>query len=392
MIPRAPDEQARRVLVVSNPLLGHFLPLVPLAHRLRARGHEVVVATEPAFGPTVTEHGLAHVAVGRDLTFDDVLGAMPEILDVAPEDQDDYARPRMFVALRAHNIVHDLAGVVHELAPHVVVRESAEFASWALAEREAIPHVAVAPGALESAAHWGRIAAPWFTGLGAAVDVPALDARSLYRHCVMTFAPAGYADWSGTPTARAFRPGALDGAAASGADLALDRTRPLVYATLGTEFYDAGLMRSILDAVRSVGAAAVATTGPGHDPALVDPGSPDVIVERWIAQDAVLVRARAVVCHGGAGSVFGALRWGLPLVVVPQGADQFFHARRVEELGAGIALPRSERSPADIAQALTAVLEQPPFAAAARRIAAASAALPGIDVAARLVEGLARSG
>jgi UDP:flavonoid glycosyltransferase YjiC (YdhE family) len=376
-------KSSRRILIASNPFVGHFLPLVPLAGQLRADGHEVLVATEPAFAPTVAQRDLPHAAVGRDLTLDDVLAAMPDILDVPPEDQDDYARPRMFVALRAHNILDDLARVLEEYRPDVVVRESAEFASWALAERAGLPHVAVGLSLRESAAYW-RIADPWFGELGARVDRPDLDAGKLYRHCVATFAPAGYADWSDTPTVHAFRPAPLDDVG-SGPVGDLGTDRPLVYATLGTEFYRADLMTTIIEAARAVGVTTIATTGSAHDPALVDPGSPDVTVARWIAQDAVLGRARAVVCHGGAGSVFGALRCGVPLVVVPQGADQFRHARRVEELGAGVAVAPSDQSAACIAGALTTVLEEPGYATAARRVARETAQLPGVDDAARLV-------
>src|SRR3712207_5310710 len=39
--------RSMRVLVVSAPLVGHVLPLLPLAGALRDAGHEVVIATGP---------------------------------------------------------------------------------------------------------------------------------------------------------------------------------------------------------------------------------------------------------------------------------------------------------------------------------------------------------
>ena len=145
-----------RILVGANPMFGHFLPVVPLAVTLRDRGHEVVVATGPSFVPRAEAFGLTGVGVGRDLSLDDMLAVLPEIFDVAPEDQDAYARPRVFVELRAHNVVDDLLASARDWSPDLIVREGAELASWAVAERLAIPHVAVNTGAATTAADMGR--------------------------------------------------------------------------------------------------------------------------------------------------------------------------------------------------------------------------------------------
>ena len=83
-----------RVLVSSNANLGHFIPLVPLAQQLDRQGHQVVVASEPAFADVVRiACGLDHVAVGRDLSLDDIMAVLPQIFEVAPEDQNAYAVP-----------------------------------------------------------------------------------------------------------------------------------------------------------------------------------------------------------------------------------------------------------------------------------------------------------
>ena len=42
--------------------------------------------------------------------------------------------------------------------------------------------------------------------------------------------------------------------------------------------------------------------------------------------------------HGGAGSTLGALAFGLPLLIVPQGADHFYNADRVVAAGAAVQL------------------------------------------------------
>lgn len=45
--------------------------------------------------------------------------------------------------------------------------------------------------------------------------------------------------------------------------------------------------------------------------------------------------------HGGTGTVLGCLAAGVPQVITPQGADQFFNAARLDELGLGCVVPNA---------------------------------------------------
>ena len=59
----------------------------------------------------------------------------------------------------------------------------------------------------------------------------------------------------------------------------------------------------------------------------------------------------AVVAQGGGGTVLAALSRGLPLVLLPQGADQFLNARRVASAHAGIVLLPEQTTPTAIGSA-----------------------------------------
>jgi UDP:flavonoid glycosyltransferase YjiC (YdhE family) len=100
----------------------------------------------------------------------------------------------------------------------------------------------------------------------------------------------------------------------------------------------------------------------------------------------VLPGLDAVVCHGGMGTVTESLAHGLPLVVAPIRADQPAVARQVAQAGAGIEVSFFSARPAEFAAALTAVLDEPGYRAAARRVADSFAAAGG---AAAAVERLA---
>jgi UDP:flavonoid glycosyltransferase YjiC (YdhE family) len=76
-----------------------------------------------------------------------------------------------------------------------------------------------------------------------------------------------------------------------------------------------------------------------------------------------------VVCHGGSGTTLGALAQGLPLVLVPQAADQFDNSARAEAAGAAVVLRPGEVTGETVRAALERVLGEPSFAEAAVAIA-----------------------
>ncbi len=115
---------------------------------------------------------------------------------------------------------------------------------------------------------------------------------------------------------------------------------PLVYVSFGTVLGHmstaADVYRTVLLAVEGLDARVLLTVDRAFDPARLGPLPPNVHVERWVEQSDVLAQADVVVCHGGSGTVCGALAAGVPLVMVPRFADQFENARRVAQEGAGL--------------------------------------------------------
>lgn len=146
---------------------------------------------------------------------------------------------------------------------------------------------------------------------------------------------------------------------------------PAVLVGLSTTYqHQEPLLRSILEALRVVGARGLVTTG-GH----VDNGTlqvpPNVLVEQHVAHSLVLPETDVMVTHAGLGSVAAALTFGVPMVCTPMGRDQPLNAARVATLGAGLALP-VEASVDHLAQAVKEVVSHPSYRHAAQSIAIAS--------------------
>jgi UDP:flavonoid glycosyltransferase YjiC (YdhE family) len=168
-----------------------------------------------------------------------------------------------------------------------------------------------------------------------------------------------------------------------------DATRT-VYFTLGTVFnLESGdLFARVLAALRELDVDVVATAGRQIDPAELGPQPAHVRVERYVPHSVVLPRCAAVVSHGGSGTVLGALAHGLPSVLLPMGADQPWNAARCEELGVALVLDALRATPDDVREAVSTVLDDPTYRAAAERVRDEIRALPGPEHAVWLLERL----
>jgi len=131
------------------------------------------------------------------------------------------------------------------------------------------------------------------------------------------------------------------------------------------------------------------TVGPAADPGALGAVPPNVRVERYVPQTAVLPHCAVVASHAGSGTFLASLGLGIPQLCLPQAADQFINAGQGAASGAALTLGPGEASPDAIADAIGRLLHEPSFAGAARRLAGEIEAMPGPDDVAGVLEGLA---
>src|SRR5262249_42736059 len=112
-------------------------------------------------------------------------------------------------------------------------------------------------------------------------------------------------------------------------------------------------------------------------------------VEQYVPQSLLLPECAVVICHAGAGTTLGSLAQGVPLLTVPQGADQYIISERLVRSGAGLRLLPAEVSPDSVRTNVLALLDGTEHRAAAHRIQREIAAMPGPELAVPHIEGLA---
>lgn len=144
----------------------------------------------------------------------------------------------------------------------------------------------------------------------------------------------------------------------------------------------------VIEAVRGQDIALIANVCRQNDPASLGPQPANVVVHRYGPQTVLLPRCDAVVAHGGAGTTLGALAFGVLLVTIPQGADQYANAERVVAAGAGRQLLRPAFSVDAVRDALHGVLHDADYQRAAARIQAEIHSMPDARAAIGCIEAL----
>jgi zeaxanthin glucosyltransferase len=124
--------------------------------------------------------------------------------------------------------------------------------------------------------------------------------------------------------------------------------------------------------------------------ALPDP-PPHVLVAPRVPMLDLMPHLDAVICQAGQSTVNEALAHGVPLVVAPIRLGELAVAEQVTRAGAGIAVSFAGATPAQLAAAVTAVLDEPGYRAQARRIREQFAAAGGAGAAAGHLAALAGS-
>jgi MGT family glycosyltransferase len=159
---------------------------------------------------------------------------------------------------------------------------------------------------------------------------------------------------------------------------------PLVYVSLGTFFnYVRGVYDAAIDGLDGEHVEVVISTGRGPiSPADLGPLPANISAREYVSGRDLLARAAVTITHCGANSVHEALMAGVPMVCLPQAADQLEWAARIARLGAGQII---EPTPDAIRAAVRQLIEDPRARERARELGQRLVAYDGAGEVSRLV-------
>jgi UDP:flavonoid glycosyltransferase YjiC (YdhE family) len=381
-----------RVLCSAVPLEGHVRPLLPIAQALAKAGHDVRIATGSDSHERVREAGLIPLLAGP--TVDDAFALSehdPRFADLSLTQRGGAT----FSQIIAPAKLPDLERITAEWRPDLIVHECTDLAAPIAAAVAGIPTVTQG---------WGLIPLPGLTVPDPADLVPLWHSRGLETdqysgifgaihlhpmpHSLQPdpIVPRGH-----------IQPMRLDIQAGSSptlpawADGLASARRPVIYASLGTHYYFSrpDFFRIILDGLANFDADVVATLGAHNAPESLGPQPDNVHLERWLPLPSLLPLCSIVICHGGSGTLLASLANGLPLLLLPRGADQFENAAAGAHAGvAQVVQPEALTSEA-IADAVKHLLVDDSYRRAGARLRAELEAMPSPMAVVPLLEKLA---
>lgn len=148
----------------------------------------------------------------------------------------------------------------------------------------------------------------------------------------------------------------------------LDPQRPTVYVTLGSSG-DPALLPRLVGYLSQLDVQLIVSTAGAGAPPLND----RVFCADYLPGDLAAARSSVVVCNGGSPTAYQALQKGVPVLGIPGNLDQFLNMHYLGNAGVALSLRNAELTARRVTGALGRLLQEPGFAAAARRLAAACA-------------------
>ncbi|MBV2154296.1 glycosyl transferase [Kitasatospora sp. SUK 42] len=387
------------VLMVSIPAHGHVNPSLAVIAELVARGHrvsyvnhesfrEVIESTGAAFVPypsalplhTSTEGWVEEPVALQELFLDDALAMWPVLLERFAEGAD---RPDLVlgdIGAFAGRALGERLGVP-------VVQLSPTYVGWDGFEQdfpEVFEAVRKAPGGAE---HYRRFA-DWLAGAGAVQrDVDAFKGRPERSIALIPRALQPNADRVDGRRVTFVGP-CFGDRAHQGRWQRPDGAEKVLLVSLGSAFtHQPAFYRACVQAFGDLpGWHTVLQIGAHTDEAELGELPDTVEVHRWVPQLSVLAQADAFVTHAGMGGSSEGLFHAVPMIAVPQAADQFANADALVGLGVARRLDTGQATAEALRAALLELTGDPAVAERLKVLSAAGRAEGGTRRAVDLIE------
>ncbi|SDD16532.1 glycosyltransferase, MGT family [Paenibacillus sp. UNCCL117] len=372
-----------RALFINGGSEGHINPTIGVVKELISRGEEVVYFCIEAFRERMEETGAtvrtfdgqkfikAFISGGRDHLLERVNGLLltadiviPSVLEQIRGEQFDYM---------IHDSMFGCGRLLAQLLKLPAVSSCSSFAET--------------PGSFE------QMLEPFYTQVPAEVAAPirdhfqSLTAMIKEKYGAEVHSPyevfCNPAPLTIVYTTREFQPGgeAFDqtykfvgpsiSARSGWADFDFEaiKEKKTVYISLGTVFNQArDFYKLCFEAFGNTDYTVVMSVG--NKVQIGDLGElpGNFIVKSYVPQIDVLPCAELFITHGGMNSAHEGLYYGVPLIVIPQSADQPNIARQVANLGAGVTLHMQSLTADQLRGTADHVLSLPAFKTAAAAV------------------------
>ncbi|MCQ4212353.1 MULTISPECIES: macrolide family glycosyltransferase [Streptomyces] len=327
------------IAMVGSPIVSHVLPGIEVIRELVARGHRVTYAADPVVADLITATGAEFVPVTTTLPVadnnwpTDPIAAMTLFLDDAVQ---------TLTQLHAHYdedpadlYLYDIGSyagrALAESQGRPLVQLSPTFVAWKGYQEQVGDQLMKLPGA---DAYREKFAS-WLAGNGATtLDVDAFSGMPARTVALITKAMQPNADQVDTDVVTFVGPCLGDRSDQGGWTRPADAENVLLVSLGSAYTHQVEFYRQCLAAFGDLaGWHVVLQIGKQTDAAELGDVPANVEVHNWVPQLAILEQADAFVTHAGMGGSSEGLYTGVPMIAVPQGAEQFGNADQLVALG-----------------------------------------------------------
>ncbi|UQX05456.1 nucleotide disphospho-sugar-binding domain-containing protein [Streptomyces sp. RerS4] len=373
-----------RVLAISTPVSTHLTPLVPLLWALRSAGHELLVVGRDDVLGAAASAGLNAVGIGSRLDLDDLLierlGGRRPLQSWGRPEREQLSNVGSLWMPQTVDVLPAYLELAREFGPDLIVSDPLEYISLIVGRTLDVPVVQQRWGVDPISDQTRPAAGTWFRR-----QLEELGLTELPRPAVMLDpcppslqlagitpgAPMRYVPFNGNGPLPSWARGADGGRGA----------RRRVAVSLGGRtlaYNGVPLMRAVLQGLGELPDTEVFATVEEEYRAALGTVPENVRLVDPVPLHLVFGSCDAVVHHGGSGTAMTATTFGLPQLVLPQLADQFWHADALAAAGAGISIQDAaeQEDPSRIRDAVAALLDEADYAKAAGRLSAEAASLP----------------
>lgn len=327
-----------RALFVTSPGLGHVFPTVPLAHALRAAGHEVRYATG-GVSLAVAEAGMNVVDVTPGLDYLPLYMPADDDGDnpMFAQDPEDELLAKLFGRVSGA-MVDGVLAAARSWHPDVLIAAPLQGAGLLAATALGLPYVELPLGSYDSGKSLSTMVRDAMTAHYERHGVTGQPPKTIRLTSILPSLAALLPQDKQAKDALPMRYVPYNGTRVLPDWLTHPPERPRIAVTLGSieaQFGGITMLAPLMVAAGDVDAEFVLTLG-GGDVSLLGPLPGNVRVVDWVPLDALLETCAAVIHHGGTGTMLTAVAAGIPQCVVPRGSYQQTAGEAVPGRGIGI--------------------------------------------------------
>ncbi|MFI6170434.1 macrolide family glycosyltransferase [Nocardia sp. NPDC051052] len=382
------------IAMAGIPIVSHVLPSLALIRELVARGHRVTYANDPVVGDLITAAGAelvpctailpvadnnwpADPVETMNLFLDNAIQSLPQLRAAYDHDPAD---------LYLYDVGAYAGRALAEAQSRPIVQLSPTFVAWKGYDQEVAAQIRQLPGADAYREKFAR----WLIESNAATrEVDAFSGMPDRALALIPKAMQPHADQTDSGTVTFVGPCFGTRESEEGWTRPADAENVLLISlgsayTRQLEFY-----RQCLRAFGDLpGWHVVLQIGKYTDPTELGDIPANVEVHSWVPQRAILEQADAFVTHAGMGGCGEGLLAGVPMIAVPQGAEQFMNADRLVELGVARRIDTQNATAQNLRKALQELIADPAVARCSAQLCADTAAEGGTTRAADLIENM----